>query len=90
MNEKRFRLCEDNHGLLSIFDGIDCEDEPLIYGAEFGTEKVLNLLNNQNERIKKLERIIKTQNNYLLSDICNLTDKTIKEENEKIRRFIDE
>ena len=40
MSEKRFILAEDSNGLFSIFDNEDPEDEPLIYAARFGTEKV--------------------------------------------------
>lgn len=45
--KKRFILAEDSNGLFSIFDNEDPEDEPLIYGARFGTEKLVDLLNKQ-------------------------------------------
>ena len=49
MSEKRFKLAEDSNGLFSIFDNEDPEDEPLIYGARFGTEKIVDLLNELEE-----------------------------------------
>ena len=55
MTEKRFILAEDSNGLYSIFDTEDKEDEPLIYGARFGTEKIVGLLNEQQATIKRLE-----------------------------------
>lgn len=71
MSEKRFILAEDSNGLFSIFDNEDLEDEPLIYGARFGTEKVCDLLNelvDENE-IKKEELIQKKLTNVLLAKI---------------------
>ena len=56
MSEKRFILAEDSNGLYSIFDTEDKEDEPLIYGARFGTEKIVDLLNEQQEMIDQLEK----------------------------------
>ena len=56
MSEKRFLLAEDSNGLFSIFDNEDLEDEPLIYGARFGTEKIVDLLNTQQATIEQLER----------------------------------
>lgn len=53
---ERFILAEDTNGLFSIFDNEDIEDEPLIYGAKFGTEEIvvlLNKLNNENKTLKK-------------------------------------
>ena len=55
MNDKRFRLAEDSNGLLSIFDNEDKEDEPLIYGAMFGTDKIVDLLNEQQATINELK-----------------------------------
>ena len=55
MSEKRFRLAEDSNGLYSIFDTEDKEDEPLIYGARFGTEKIVGLLNEQQATISALK-----------------------------------
>lgn len=55
MSEKRFILAEDSNGLFSIFDNEDIEDEPLIYGARFGTEKIVDLLNEQQATITHLE-----------------------------------
>ena len=55
MSEKRFILAEDSNGLFSIFDNEDPEDEPLIYGARFGTEKIVDLLNTQQAIISQLE-----------------------------------
>ena len=54
--KKRFILAEDSNGLFSIFDNEDIEDEPLIYGAKFGTEKIVDLLNEQQEMIDQLEK----------------------------------
>ena len=54
--KKRFILAEDSNGLYSIFDTEDKEDEPLIYGARFGTEKIVDLLNEQQEMIDQLEK----------------------------------
>ena len=56
MSENRFILAEDSNGLFSIFDNEDPEDEPLIYGARFGTEKIVDLLNTQQATIEQLER----------------------------------
>ena len=56
MSKKRFILAEDSNGLYSIFDTKDKEDEPLIYGAKFGTEKIVDLLNEQQEMIDQLEK----------------------------------
>ena len=53
--KKRFILAEDSNGLFSIFDNEDIEDEPLIYGARFGTEKIVDLLNDQQPIINKLK-----------------------------------
>ena len=55
MSEKRFRLAEDSNGLYSIFDTEDKEDNPLIYGAEFGTEKIVDLLNELNDENQLLK-----------------------------------
>ena len=49
--KKRFILAEDSNGLYSIFDTEDKEDEPLIYGARFGTTKIVGLLNEQESTI---------------------------------------
>ena len=57
--KKRFILAEDSNGLYSIFDTEDKEDEPLIYGARFGTEKIVDLLNKQQATIIELERKLK-------------------------------
>lgn len=54
MVEKRFTLAEDSDGLFSIFDNEDMENEPLIYGAKFGTERIVDLLNELSEENKKL------------------------------------
>ena len=59
MIENRFILAEDSNGLFSIFDNEDPEDEPLIYGARFGTEKIVDLLNKQQATIIELERKLK-------------------------------
>ena len=69
MNKKRFILAEDSNGLFSIFDNEDKENEPLIYGAEFGTDKIVDLLNEQQATIKKLQ------------DLCGESDG----ENAKLR-----
>ena len=65
MSEKRFALAEDSNGLLSIFDNEDEEYEPLIYGAKFGTETIVDLLNRlaeENEQLKKqLEHYVKVE-----------------------------
>lgn len=57
MSEKRFKMVEDSNGLYSIFDTEDKENEPLIYGAEFGTEKIVALLNEQQATIQSLQEI---------------------------------
>ena len=69
--KKRFILAEDSNGLFSIFDNEDIEDEPLIYGAKFGTEKIVDLLNElvEENEIKKEELIQKKLTNVLLSKI---------------------
>lgn len=56
MIENRFILAEDSNGLFSIFDNEDPEDEPLIYGAKFGTEKIVDLLNEFNDENKELKK----------------------------------
>ena len=56
--KKRFILAEDSNGLFSIFDNEDLEDEPLIYGARFGTEKIVDLLNTQQATIDEQKIII--------------------------------
>lgn len=56
LTKKRFILAEDSNGLFSIFDNEDPKDEPLIYGARFGTEKIVDLLNEQQSRIEMLEK----------------------------------
>lgn len=58
MSEKRFKMVEDSNGLYSIFDTEDKEDEPLIYGAEFGTEKIVDLLNEMCETIVEQQSFI--------------------------------
>ena len=55
MSEKRFKMFEDSNGLFSIFDNEDPEDEPLIYGARFGTEKIVDLLNELHEETQLLK-----------------------------------
>ena len=76
MNEKRFKMLEDSNGLFSIFDNEDPEDEPLIYGARFGTEKIVDLLNEQQSIIRRDEMSIKT----MMSNM-----KKLEEENEDLR-----
>ena len=56
MSEKRFILVEDSNGLFSIFDNEDIECEPIIYGARFGTEKIVDLLNEFNDENKELKK----------------------------------
>lgn len=56
MSKNRFKMVEDSNGLYSIFDTEDKEDEPLIYGADFGTEKIVDLLNEQQATIIELEK----------------------------------
>ena len=76
MTEKRFILAEDSNGLYSIFDTEDKEDNPLIYGAEFGTEKIVDLLNELNDENQELKRLIKKMgelggfNKHLIKTIC--------------------
>lgn len=69
--KKRFILAEDSNGLFSIFDNEDIEDDPLIYGAKFGTEKIVDLLNElvEENEIKKEELIQKKLTNVLLAKI---------------------
>lgn len=71
MTKKRFRLAEDSNGLFSIFDNEDPEDEPLIYGARFGTETIVDLLNElvEENEIKKEELLQKKLTNVLLAKI---------------------
>jgi len=87
MSEKRFILAEDSNGLFSIFDNEDPEDEPLIYGARFGTEKIVDLLNEQEQKIRQLEKSIERREEQIsiIKKHCKtyLTEeqyKTIKEE----------
>lgn len=74
--KKRFKLAEDSNGLFSIFDNEDPEDEPLIYGARFGTEKIVDLLNELNDENQNLKRLIKKMgelggfNKHLIKTIC--------------------
>ncbi len=56
MSDERFILAEDSNGLFSIFDNKDLENEPLIYGARFGTEKIVDLLNELNDENKELKK----------------------------------
>lgn len=61
MSEDRFKMLEDSNGLYSIFDTEDKEDEPLIYGARFGTETIVDLLNEMNEDIQYLNAFLVEQ-----------------------------
>ena len=94
MSEKRFILAEDSNGLYSIFDTEDKEDEPLIYGARFGTEKIVDLLNEFNDENKELKAEIE-QSDLISEDIVcadiqhqllKVTDenKELKKENKKL------
>ena len=74
MSEKRFILAEDSNGLLSIFDNEDPEDEPLIYGARFGTEKLVDLLNEQQSIICRDEISIKT----MMSNMEKLEEEKVE------------
>ena len=58
MSEKRFELAEDSNGLFSIFDNEDKENRPLIYGAEFGTDFIVDLLNSLWEENEQLRQTI--------------------------------
>lgn len=58
MSEKRFELAEDSNGLFSIFDNEDEENRPLIYGAEFGTDFIVDLLNSLNDENEQLRQRI--------------------------------
>ena len=71
MSEKRFILAEDSNGLYSIFDTEDKEDEPLIYGARFGTEKIVDLLNTQQSKIDDLNYV----NEQLRKDKAQLKER---------------
>jgi len=89
MNDKRFRLAEDSNGLLSIFDNEDKEDEPLIYGAMFGTDKIVDLLNEQQATINQQQfqlnmsqKLIKK----LKNDIKIILDMS-KEEQQELRCY---
>lgn len=85
MTEKRFILAEDSNGLFSIFDNEDLEDEPLIYGARFGTEKIVDLLNTQQATIElykrsvdKREEQISIIKNHCLKFLTNEQIETIR------------
>ena len=69
--KKRFILAEDSNGLFSIFDNEDIEDEPLIYGARFGTEKIVDLLNTQQSKIDDLNYV----NDQLRKDKAQLKER---------------
>ena len=97
MSEKRFRLAEDSNGLYSIFDTEDKEDEPLIYGARFGTEKIVGLLNELNDEniiLKSELSFSQNQNRELrkvLKDNRSMAEvvernKELEKENEKLQR----
>ena len=73
MSEKRFILAEDSNGLYSIFDTEDKEGNPLIYGAEFGTEKIIDLLNELNDENKTLKK----ENEWLKKELKGLNKKYI-------------
>jgi len=79
MSEKRFILAEDSNGLFSIFDNEDSEDEPLLYGARFGTEKIVDLLNEQQSIIRRDEISIKT----MMSNM-----EKLEKENEQLKQKI--
>ena len=95
MSEKRFKLVEDSNGLFSIFDNEDKEDEPLIYGAIFGTEKIVDLLNEQQSTITNLQGDINRQK-YIIEELRKDNYKKFKrineleEENEQLREMIDD
>ena len=76
MSKNRFKMVEDSNGLYSIFDTEDKEDEPLIYGADFGTEKIVDLLNEQQATIKQLQGRIKRLNAFLVEK--NLATEYLK------------
>ena len=97
MSEKRFILAEDSNGLYSIFDTEDKEDNPLIYGAEFGTEKIVDLLNELNDEniiLKSELSFLQNQNRELrkvLKDNRSMAEvvernKELEKENEKLQR----
>ena len=98
MSEKRFILAEDSNGLFSIFDNEDPEDEPLIYGAKFGTEKIVDLLNEFNDENKELKAEIEQSDSISKDIVCadiqhqllKVTDETkeLKKENEQLKQKI--
>lgn len=59
VSEKRFELAEDSNGLFSIFDNKDKENRPLIYGAKFGTDFIVDLLNSLWEENEQLRQQLK-------------------------------
>ena len=95
MSEKRFILAEDSNGLFSIFDNEDLEDEPLIYGARFGTEKIVDLLNEQDKKIKELSikyanretKIIKEVGDILQNNF-EIMDQRLSDENKHLKKRI--
>ena len=99
MIENRFILAEDSNGLFSIFDNEDPEDEPLIYGAKFGTEKIVDLLNEFNDENKELKAEIEQSDSISEDIVCadiqhqllKVTDETkeLKKENEQLRKELD-
>jgi len=74
MSEKRFILAEDSNGLFSIFDNEDPEDEPLIYGARFGTEKVCDLLNEQQGIIEEKNNVITLMGAFIKNNGFSIDD----------------
>ena len=94
MIENRFILAEDSNGLFSIFDNEDPEDEPLIYGAKFGTEKIVDLLNEFNDENKELKAEIEQSDSISEDIVCadiqhqllKVIDenKELKKENKKL------
>ena len=99
MSEKRFILAEDSNGLFSIFDNEDPEDDPLIYGARFGTEKIVDLLNEFNDENNELKAEIEQSDSISEDIVCadiqhqllKVTDETkeLKKENEQLRKELD-
>ena len=73
MSEKRFELAEDSNGLFSIFDNEDKENRPLIYGAEFGTDFIVDLLNSlweENEQLRKENKEMRHELDSLSGCYC--------------------
>ena len=86
MSEKRFELAEDGNGLYSIFDNEYKEDDPLIYGARFDTEEIVDLLNELAEENEELQKA--RMNDAKEFSALYKQNYGLKRENEQLRKQI--